>query len=321
VLYEAVTPEGVAATLGVDQAEVVQSVRAARSGLRELRSRRVRPALDDKAVCAWNGLALRALAEGAVALGEPAYLAAARRTAAFLLDEMRSPNGRLVRSRRGASIGGPGFADDHGAVTLGLLALYQATGEQEWFVEARQVADHLVDGFWDEEHGGVFATAHDAETLIARPKNVYDNPTPSDNSLAAEALQTLAAFTGDPEASRRLEDIFRLGGRLLADYPSAVGHLLGVAAVALAPPRELAIVGSPNHPTTEALLGVARETYRPDVFIARSTGSRAEGTEVPLLAGRTPGPAGGALAYLCRGFVCDAPTQDPETLRALLAGR
>jgi uncharacterized protein YyaL (SSP411 family) len=200
-------------------------------------------------------------------------------------------------------------------MAVALFTLYQATGDQGWFMKAIDLTRNLIDLFWDDVDGGVFAAGNDAEDLVARPKNLYDNPTPSDNSLAAEALQFAAAFTGDAHYLSRLDDIFRLGGRLMGTYPSAVGHLLSLAAVALAPPKEVAIIGPPDSPATRSLVDVVRSGFRPEVFLAVGEDD-VEASGVPLLSGRDAGES--ALAYVCRGFVCDAPTDDPETLAAQL---
>jgi uncharacterized protein YyaL (SSP411 family) len=317
VLHEARTTQEVAADAGTDERTVEQAVAAAKQTLLSLRATRVRPAMDDKAVCAWNGLAIRAFAEAGEALNEPAYLDTARSTARFVLTEMRRADGRLLRAWRNGEASIPAFADDYAAMATGLLALYQATGEVEWFATAAELLDQLIELFWDDEAGGVFASGHDAERLIARPKNLFDNPTPSDNSLAAEAVLHAGALTGDADTTIRLDAISRLAGQLLERAPSAVGHLLAVIATRFGQPIELAIVGDPHDPVREALEEAARDRFRPGVFRAVGDGSV---SEVPLLTDRPAGPNGTGLAYVCRGFVCDAPVADPASLRVLLDG-
>jgi len=310
IVHLAIPTSTVADEFGVTEAAVRTALEHTAARLAEIRDHRVRPGLDDKAVCAWNGLALRALAEGSWVLGEPRLLAAAESLAGYLLGDMRRPDGRLVRARRAGRGDVPAFADDHGALALGLLALYEATGESVWFTEADRVVQDLVDLFWDDDGGGVFATGGDAERLVARPKNLFDNPTPSDNALAAEAMQHLAALSGDPAWTDRVEAILRLGLPLMERYPGGAGQLLSVALVHLAPPHEVAVVG----PDRDALVSVVRSRFRPDVFLATGDGHEAA---VPLLADRPP-VDGVATAYVCRGFVCDAPVTSAESLAALL---
>ena len=307
IVHAATSITEAAAETGVDPDELGTAVAATKARLFEQRSERIRPELDDKAVCAWNGLAIRAFAEAGVALGRPDRIERAVTAAEFVLGEMRRADGRLARTWRRGKVGGPGFADDYGSTALGLFSLYQATGDERWFIEAETLTRRLLDDFWDDEAGGVFATGHDAERLIARPKNLFDNPTPSDNSLAAEALLHLHAFTGDADLLDRIAAIQRLAGRLLAQYPAAVGQLLAVSVTAASGPRQLVVVGENGR---DELVATATERFRPDLFLAATP---EPSDRIPLLQDRVI-LDDTATAYLCRDMVCDLPTTDPTVL-------
>jgi len=317
VLHLAEPIERVAAEMGLTGEEAAASLSAARERLLTARSARLRPALDDKVICAWNALAIRAFAEAGAVLGEQAYLDTAIEAARFILNDLRAGDGRLLRSWRRGTASIPAFADDYAATAVALFSLHQATGDQDWYRKAADLTLRMLDLFWDDTDGGVFATGHDAERLIARPKNLYDNPTPSDNSLAAEALSYLAAATGDASMLDRIETIARLAGVLVEQAPSATGHLLAVLSTAR-DQQELAIVGDADDPRTAELLEVARERFRPGVFVAVGHPGDPD-PAIPLLRDRPAGPDGAPRAYLCRGFVCDAPVSNPEALRGLLA--
>ncbi len=280
--------------------------------LGRLRSTRTRPQCDDKVIAAWNGLAIRALAEAAIPLRDPGLLDAAIAAADFVLGTLRDESGRLHRSWRAGRLGPQGFCDDYAAMALGCLALYQATGEESWFVAGSDLAREMVTRFADPDGPGFFATSHDAEPLIARPQNLFDLPTPSDNALAAEVLLHMAALTGESEWWDRLDQALRLGAGHATAHPEGTAHHLAVLHTRLAPPLEVAIAG----PTPGPLLAVVHAIYRPSVFVARGDGT---GTSaVPLLNGRIPQPPGATSAFVCRGFVCDHPTNDPEVLSRLL---
>jgi uncharacterized protein YyaL (SSP411 family) len=312
IVYQPEAIAAVAARHGLDPATLAQQVTAALSRLAVIRSQRVRPDLDDKAVASWNGLMVRALAEAGAVLGEERYLDAARTAAGFILDHLMAPDGRLQRSWRAGRTSGPAFCDDYGAVALGLFALYQSTGEAGWYHAGADLTRSMRSLFEDEQSGGFFASGSDADELIARPKNLFDNPTPSDNSLAAEALQTLAAFTGESALIDSLEGAIRSASALLDRYPSGAGQMLSVLLVALDGPVEIAIVGSPEG--RRPLIDVVHRSFRPGAFVAVGDGASDEG--IPLLRDR---PAtGGAAAYVCRGFVCDAPEMDPARLASVL---
>ncbi len=270
------------------------------------RSSRVRPGLDDKVIASWNGLAIRAFAEAGAVLGEESYLDRATRAADFVTTHLIE-NGRLMRSWRDGRTSVPGFLDDHAAVAVGLFTLYSAGGEERWFETAIELVNHL-DRFARHE-GGFFSTSSDMEDLVKRPTDFTDNPLPSGNALAAEALLMAALYTGNSVWRESSGEALASAALLIERYPTMVGHHLAVARAAL-DTRELAIVGK----GWEELAAVYWRHYRPGVALAPSaTGTAA----VPLLDGRRP--HGQAEAYVCRGFVCDLPTSDPEVLAAQLA--
>ncbi len=269
------------------------------SRLLDRRSTRVRPGLDDKVVTAWNGLALRAFAEAGAVLGDDSSLDVARRIATFLMGQYHEEAG-LLRSWRHGRAGPRGFCDDYAATAVGLFALYQATGEAEWYDGAEQITRRMIDLFADPA-GGFFATAADAEDLIARPKNIQDNPTPSDNALAAEALLILGAYTGEPRLRELLEGTVRSAGIVLERNPAFAGHMLAVWTSVLVGVKEVAVPGSSE------LAGVVWDEFRPEVVLA-TNGS------MPLLEGRDEGKA-----YVCRNMVCDLPVDTPDAMREQLS--
>ncbi len=304
VLHLAATPEEAAARHGCTPDDAEAALRRAHARLFAARQTRVRPGLDDKVVAAWNGLAIRAFAEAGAALDRTDLIDDARAAARFVLTRLRRPDGRLSRVWAKERTGGPAFLDDHAAMAVGLFALYQATGEVEWYRTADDLVRQIPERFADPD-GGFFTTPDDGERLITRPKDQMDNPAPSGNSLAAEALLFLAAYTGDGDLRRLAEDTLRAGTRIAERYPSAAGHLLAVLTSVARGFTEVAIVGE-EAPTFARRLW---SRFRPHVVAAWSTDGA---EEPPLLAGR--GEAGRTLAYVCEGFVCDLPVETPSAL-------
>ena len=300
----------VAEKYGLGESDVAATVTAAKQKLLAVRDKRVRPGLDDKVITAWNGLALRALAEAGAVWKDERYLAAARDNARFVLSELRLDDGRLLRSYRAGKAQVPAFLEDYAAYAVGLFTLYQASGEVEWYEAALELTVAIIDLFWEDDR--FYATGRDAEQLITRPTDLMDNPSPSGNSLAAEALLMAALYTGDPDLFERAEAAMRAGAALAGRYPSAVGHLLAVAHSWQRPPKEVAIVGS----DAGNLVDVVWERYRPALVLATDPGD-GSGLAVPLLSGRTPHD-GPALAYVCERFVCQAPVKTAQELSSQL---
>jgi uncharacterized protein YyaL (SSP411 family) len=279
------------------------------------RQERVPPRTDEKALASWNGLMLRSLAEAGVSLGRADYLEEATRAAGWLLSSLRRSDGRLLRSA-GADI--PGFLEDHAALGLGLLSLYEATGGERWLRESVSLADAAVELFWDEASGVFFDTGSDAEPLIVRPREVQDNAVPSGNSLICELLLRLAALLGHDVYRTRGEAVLRANLALAERYPLAFGRLLTAAAFAAADPVEISIVGAPGDRSTRALLESAQSVYLPYRIIAVGGSTNVEAPLSPLLADRVS-VGGTPAAYVCRRRVCLPPVSDAGSLARVLA--
>ena len=279
-------------------------VERARQALFDVRELRVRPALDDKVLTEWNGLMLATLAEAAAATGREDWLVAARENADFLLTHLRREDGRWLRSWQ-SEVGARhlGYAADHAAMVDALTRLGEATGEARWTDEAISSADLLLDLFTDRVNGGFFTTGDDAERLVTRPKDVLDNAHPSANSLAAVALLRLGALTGERRYTEAAESVLLLLGRLVADHPTAFGHLLGAVDLLHAGITEVVVTGQ-----RPDLVEAVRGAYRPNLVLAWG-----EPRPGPLWDGRD-----GDRAWVCRDFACRAPVEDVESLLAEL---
>jgi uncharacterized protein YyaL (SSP411 family) len=289
------------------------AVRDALGRLFDRREGRLRPGLDDKVLLGWNALFVRALAEAAAALDRPDWLDAARANARFLLSSLRRPDGRLLRSWQ--ADGGArhlAVAEDYAALLEALVTLAEVDGVG-WLDDARTTASELFRLFHDEQTGGFFTTGTDAEALIVRPQDFFDNATPSENSLAADGLLRLAALTGDAtlEASPRqlLDQLADIAGR----HSSSFAFLLGAYERAVTPPIEIALVGTDPDLHRE----VFGRLIPASVAVAAEPGPDLDrgATLTPLLADRVL-VDGRPTAYVCERFACRLPVTTPEDLRA-----
>ena len=288
----------------------------ARAALYEARSQRVWPGLDDKRLASWNALMISALADAGAVLGRDDYLDAARAAAEFVLDAMRDADGRLLRSWKDGEAKLNAYLEDHAYLLEALLTLYEATFEVRWFDAARESADAMIARFADPERGGFFTTSEDHEQLIARRKDVDDHPIPSGNSSAAFGLLRLAALTGEGSYAERAESVFRLFGRVAAEHPQAVPHMLRAIDFHLSPVHEVALVGPEGTAELAELAAVVRSRPRPHLVLAGGP----EGSERPELLLERRAVDGRAAAYVCESFACRAPVTEPAELAASLDG-
>jgi uncharacterized protein YyaL (SSP411 family) len=275
-----------------------------RGRLFELRERRPKPLRDDKAIASWNGLALAALAEGGRRLERADLIDVARALAEFVLGPLSNEEGRLHRTYRAGQAKGTGYLDDYANVAHGFYELHVATGELRWLLEANRLARLAVELFGDDERGGFYLSPRDAEELVARKKDLDDNPIPSGNSMLAYVLLRLARIYGNDELERSAVGVLRLVRPLLERAPQAFGHALSALDLYLSPPRELAIVGPPESEVARAALG----GFDPNAVVAFGP---AEG--VPLLEGKEL-VDGRPAVYVCERFACRAPVTEAEEL-------
>jgi uncharacterized protein YyaL (SSP411 family) len=311
-----------AETFGLSIAEVQIRLERARSDLLAARARRAQPNRDDKVLAGWNGLAIAALAEGAIALGAEGdreradrYRSTAVAAARVCVDGLLDANGRLWRSWKDGRATGSGVLEDYACLAEGLLALYAATFDEGWFRAARGLVGSILARFVDPA-GGFFDTAIDHEVLITRPKNLQDNALPSGNAMAVTVLLRLAALTGEGRYRDGAEGALRLVADLAPRHPTFFGQWLVALDLALADIDEIAIVGDPDLPATERLLAVIQVGFHPNQVVALA-GTPAS-SSIELLRERRQ-VDGLPTAFVCHAFACRLPVTDPEALAALLA--
>jgi uncharacterized protein YyaL (SSP411 family) len=315
VLWRPLPLADVAARHGLSELDLAKELEGSRSALADLRAKRPQPAVDDKVVAAWNGLAITGLATAARALDEPVFLAAAARCGEFVWERMRV-GGRLQRAWRDGRSSGPAFLDDHALVALGMLTLFETTGDARWFDRALELSNTISELFWSE--AGPEQVGKDAETLVVRPRERMDDVTPSGPSATAELSIRLSHLTGETALEDRARSIVGLAGNLPAQAPMAFGHLWCVIDLLEGPVREVAIVGESGARDTAALLAACvAARYLPNVQLAVGAPDGDAVHRVPLLEGRTP-IDGMAAAYVCERFTCRLPVTTPEALVAQL---
>ena len=295
-----------------------------RARLREARDRRPRPARDDKVVAAWNGLAIAALAEAGALLERTDYLDAALAAAGLMVSVHLTAEGRLLRtSRDGRPGANAGVLEDYADTAEGFLALYSCTGDPSWLAHAGRLLDVVLDRFADEDGatGALYDTAADAEQLIRRPQDPTDNAVPSGWTAAAGALLGYAALTGSERHRSAAEGALGIVTALGSRAPRFISWGLAVAEAQLDGPREIAVVGPSDDPSTAALRRAALLATAPGAVLAVGESGPGTGREaVPLLADR-PLRDGLPTAYVCRRFTCDAPVTDAATLADRLGSR
>jgi hypothetical protein len=310
--------EDLAAKAKVTPERLRQSLESSRRKLFELRENRVKPDRDEKILTAWNGMMLASFAEAGAILDREDYLEIARRNARFVLDNLRRDD-LLLRTYKESTAKLNAYLEDYAFLSDGLLTLYEATGELEWFEATVATINKMIEEFWDDQEGGFFYTGKSHESLIVRSKDYFDNATPSGNSVAAEVMLRLSALTDSNEYRSRAVTILRLIANPMRRYPSGFGRALCALDFYLSTPKEIAIIGEHESALTCALRNAVWQPYLPNKVVAQAAPEDNRSSElIPLL--RDRGVMNGRpTAYVCEHFTCSEPVTDPGRLASQLA--
>ena len=302
--------------------EIRESLSRSREKLFAIRNQRPRPHLDDKIIAAWNGLMISAYARAGQVLGEQHYVDAATQAAKFLRANLYDEENKvLFRSFRHGRGNVEGFADDYAFVIQGLLDLYEAGFDLEWFkfaVELQQTQDRL---FFDAKAGGYFSTSGKDKSVVLRMKDDNDSAEPAASSVAALNLLRQAQFRGDTKLEERGRKTIDAFAATVNHFASAMPQLLVAREFSMSKPRQIVIAGKLDAPETKTLVGEVHRHFLPNKILILADGAHgqkffAETNEA--IAAMLP-VGGKPAAYVCENFTCKAPVTDIKTLKGLLS--
>lgn len=301
---------------GWDLPAVMKELAEDREKLRLHRDKRIHPGRDDKVLTSWNGLAIEALSLGSRVLGKPEYAAAAEQAASFVWDTMRGEDGRLLHAFRDGHAHLAAYLDDYAYTIEAFVALYEATGRARWIERATKLAEQMIEHFEDDQAGGFFYTADDAEALISRTKDWHDNSIPSSNGSAAAGLIRLGRLT-DNEAFLTAGERTLLAGTEVIEKQAAAAAKLLLALDSWHHGNRQVVVSGPTAEANQALLDALYRKFLPHTTIAIVTGEAPDkGPLAKLIAGKNP-QDGQATVYVCQNYTCDAPQSGPEALKTI----
>jgi uncharacterized protein YyaL (SSP411 family) len=285
---------------------------SARAKMREARSRRVRPHLDDKTLASWNGLMLGALARAYGVLGDSLFLQAAQRNLSFLQARLWDSQTRTLHHRwRQGERDSVQLLEGYAFLLSGVIDLYEVTLDPGHLDFAIALAEAMLARFYDPDNGGFWQSPPGATDLILRVKDDYDGAEPSGNSVAALALLKLGKITGRQEFRGAAEKTLALFAKRLQQAPQAVPFMLQALDFALEEPRRVVVAGDPAKPETQALLRAVQAVYQPNKVVLGNRGA------VESFAQALP-DKGGAVVYVCTGSACQPPTSDAAHIEDLL---
>jgi uncharacterized protein len=300
------------------EAGVEDELAACRAVLFRARAERVRPGLDDKVLADWNGLTIAALAHAGAVFARPDWLALAGDAFGFVIAAMMGDDGRLSHSWRAGRRNHAAIVDDYANLCGAATALYAATGEAHYLVQAESWAGVLDRYYWDEAGDGYFLAATDTEGLITRTKTANDSAVPAGNGTMVGVLARLFHLTGKTAYRERAEAIvMTFSGELQRNFFPLATLINGNEILQNA--LQVVIIGERDDEATEALLREVHGVSLPNLVLD----VRAPGDALPEAhpaAGKTAS-GGRPTAYVCEGPVCSLPIVDAAALAADLRRR
>jgi uncharacterized protein YyaL (SSP411 family) len=298
---------------GISEQSVAELINAARTTLLQAREKRVPPGRDEKQLTSWNALAIRGLAIAGLALDRSDLIESAGKSAEFIRQTMMV-DGRLLASFKDGQARFPAYLDDHAFLLDALLELLQTKWSDSNLELAIELAELLLEHFYDQETGGFFFTADDHETLMHRPKPLADEAVPSGNGVAAVALQRLGFLLGEPRYLDAAESTLRNAWRAMDEYPHGHVSLLTALEEYVDHPEIIIMRGDAAEISRWRASAAAIYAPRRLVF---AIDSKTEGLPGSL-ADRKPVP-GETIAYRCVGSHCSLPISSWEALAAALS--
>ena len=316
ILFAPDDPQTIADQFGLSLTELNAIINQVKDRLYAHRSLRIHPGLDDKILTSWNGLMLASLAEAARVLNRDDYRTAAERTGNFLLQNMTQSDGALWRTHNQGISKINAVLEDYANLIDAYLELYQLTFIESWFVQARRLADYVLEHFRADD-GGFYDTSNTHEQLIVRPRNLQDNAVPSGNSMIAKQLLRLAAYTGDERYDSAAREILRKIVVAVQQYPQAFGEALNAIDHLITGISEVAIVGNPVQKDAQQILQALQQQFYPNLIVALARDDQDADATIPLLQYRVK-RNDLATVYVCRNFACAFPVNTAQEMVELL---
>lgn len=295
ILLRKFDPIEYAEVKGLDTFEFQEKVKLAKHKMLAHRSKRTRPALDDKCLTAWNAMTIRGLADSSQVFNERSYYELARGAAKAIFERLSMPDGGLYRNFKNGKATIPGFLDDYAFFIDALIALYQADFEEVWLQEAKRLTDYVLDHFEDTDSPMLFYTAVNGEALIARKHEVMDNVIPSSNSVMSQNLQKLGLLFDEPHYTEKASAMLAAVEPQIKTYGSAYSNWAVQLLDEVFGINEIAITG-------EDVLRLKQEFNR--VYIPNKIFLGGTNTGLPLLKDKQSMQT---KIYICQNKTCQLP--------------
>ncbi len=303
ILFARPIDESLSEKYKIDQEQLKTQLQAYKKILKTERQKRVKPALDNKILAAWNGIVLKGLANIYAALGKPEYLELAKKNAYFLSENMTHPNGRLFRNYHKNQANLRAYLEDYANVIQGYISLYEVCFEEKWLKEAGKLIDYAMKNLYDARENMFFFTDSTAPALIARTKELFDQAIPSSNSVMATNLYRFGTMMNKDSYIKVAQQML---GRIEKILPKAIKDLANWACLytyLLEESLTIIIIGKDYQ---QYALNINAYFIPNKIIMASATAN-----DLPLLKGKQA-IDGKTTVYVCRNRTCLLPVHTVE---------
>ncbi|MBK6835825.1 MAG: thioredoxin domain-containing protein [Bacteroidetes bacterium] len=285
--------------LQVNEKELIEIVTKAKSILLEVRSKRVKPGLDDKTLCSWNALMLKAYADSYKVFSKQEYLDKALFLASFIKSKMKNGEG-LFHSFKNDVVKINGFLEDYAFTIEAYISLYEVSGAEEWLHEAKRLSEYVNKHFYDKQSGFFFFTSDEDAELIVRKVEISDNVIPASNSQMARNLFRLHKHFHLPQYHEMTQAMCAKLSDEISHYGSGYSNWAILQLELQLPFKEIAITGK----EAKKYFTELNKQYLPNVVFAVSH----KISDLPLLKDRLVD--GKTLIYVCENNACNLPLEN-----------
>jgi uncharacterized protein YyaL (SSP411 family) len=296
--------------IGLTEDEALALLSEAKAKLMACRSKRVRPATDDKIILGWNALFNLALSKAGQAFGEEEWIALAAQNMAFLLSSFEDKsNGQLLHTHKAGISKYPAFLDDVAYMIQALLYLYEPTGTLEYLEKARTLMHYAIEHFSDEDQLFFYYTPSFQTDILVRKKDLYDGAIPSGNSIMAWNLHRLGLLYNQQEWRKRAAMMLETVKDAAVKYPTSYGIWSNLLLEFTQGTHEILVLGPEALPMGKAVLSY----FIPNkVFMAAAEATMG----YALMEGRLSVPD--TRIFICRNYACSLPLASLEEAMALV---
>ena len=305
ILCNNVNLPSVAFQAGISEDQLRQNLDSNSKKLLDVRSKRIAPGLDDKVLTSWNALMITAFAKGYRVTNEKKYLVAAEKCIDFIENNLVK-DGKLLRTYKDGKAKLQGYLEDYSYFGVSLLDVFEINPELKFLERAQEIANYLVEHFWDSETNSFYMTADDHEKLIIRPKSNYDLSLPSGNSVAANLLLMLFHLTQDKKFLEISTKIMENQAQMAAENPFGFGHLLNTVFMYLQKPREITVLNSQNNEIVDSLTN----RFMPESILVtvKNENQLNNLSKLPFFEGKQF-QNDKTTVFVCKDFTCSLPLE------------